>query len=442
MRGGTEIMSMRIAKPILWASLLALSAPSFAQDETVLRFHGAGWFEAGRIERSFVGTDLSNDYNDNWLQNTGGQLSVNATFDPRWEGALSMGVVGTHLARGGVSEVDHWFPFWVAYVGEARVTYAVPVAEAGTFRLSLGQFPYNYSPDAKNLGVYLTRGYVYPGTLESGFGNVFGAVARYEQGGFRNEVVAKSEDQKPLYDWSFMDVASYVVRPGLEIGAGVNFYRLIAQNDALTSPGLTCGGNYGQCSYVDTTGTGAGGEPDTITGSLAGTKLMARFHLDPKALFGFDRLGSLPLGQRDLVLYGEWALLGLKNYPIYLDDPLRRMPVMLGLNLPAFGALDYLSVEVEYYASRNSSNNVGAGFGGAWVPDFKDDPDVARYAGRDDWKWSVNLAKTFFGHAQILAQAANDHLRPGGSHDVPWVGKEGLRTPEDWYWTCKLAYFF
>lgn len=445
MRRDTNIMSLRTAFSRISASLLLLAGTasvSFAQDDLKLEYHGAGWVQIGRIEKSFVGTDFSNNYNDNWMQTSGGQLAVNARFSPEWDGALSVGVAGVHLARGGVSEIDHWYPFWVAYVGEARVTYTHPVLESGTFKLSFGTFPYNYNPDAKNLGVYLMRGYVYPGTLESGFGSVTGGLARYEQGGFRNDLILKSEDQKPLYDLSVIDAVQYQVIPGFEVGAGVNFYRLIPQNEDLTTPGTECGGVYGQCSYVDTTGVGAGGEPDTVTGSLAGTKLMARFHLDPKLLFGLGRVGSLTLGKQDLVLYGEAALLGLKDYPLYLDDKWRRMPAMLGFNLPVFGALDFLSLEVEYYASKNSSNTVGANFGGAWVPDFKDDPDVARYASRDDWKWSVNAAKTVFGNMQLSTQIANDHLRLGGSHDVPWVGKEAMRTPKDWYWTCKLAYFF
>jgi hypothetical protein len=167
---------------------------------------------------------------------------------------------------------------------------------------------------------------------------------------------------------------------------------------------------------------------------------MARFSLDPKALFGLSGVGGLAFGKSDLKLYGETALLGTKSYPVYFDDAWRRMPVMMGFDLPVFGALDFLSVEAEYYASKNSSDQVGAAFGSAWVT--SNDPDAAYYAGRDDWKWSVNAAKTWFGSVQVSGQVANDHLRLGGTHDIPWVGKEAMRTPKDWYWTFKLAYFF
>ena len=263
-----------------------------------------------------------------------------------------------------------------------------------------------------------------------------------ERGGFRNDLLLKSEDQKPLYDGSLIDAASYRVVDGVEIGAGVNFYRLFQHNSHLTSPGQDCGGlSYGTCSYVDYSDTAGGNPPDTVTGSLSGTKLMARFSVDPKALFHFASLGGRAFGQSDLKLYGETALLGVQDYPDFYDDAFRRMPVMLGFNLPMFGVLDYLSVEGEYYASRNSSDTRGAAFGGGWVP-WQSDTDLESYRDRDDWKWSVNAARTLFGGLQLSGQVANDHLRLGGTHDIPWIGREALRTPKDWYWTCKLAYFF
>jgi hypothetical protein len=163
--------------------------------------------------------------------------------------------------------------------------------------------------------------------------------------------------------------------------------------------------------------------------------LMARFSLDPKALFGMGSIGGRAFGQGDLVLYGEAALLGVKDFPLVYDDPLRRLPVMLGFNFPAMGFLDYLSLEVEYYASKNSSDNIAAQ-NGTWIPAVH--PAVDN--GRDDWKWSAQAAKTF-GGVQLSARVANDHLRLGGSHDVP-TGVEAVTTPKDWYWSCKLAYFF
>ena len=436
---------MTLRKTLLLTFLVpAATVVSHAQD-LKLEVHGAGWTQFGKIEESYIGIDVLGANDNNWLQNSGAQVGVTAKVDANWEAGLALGVVGVHGNRGSAEVAHFWYPFWVPYVGEARVTFTDSVFESGKFQLTLGSFGYGYNPDNKNLGGYLMRGYVYPGALESGFGSVFGGLARYEQGKFRNDVIVKSEDQRPVYDLSLIDVMSYRVTPGLELGAGINFYRLIPRDYDLTHPGEECTGSYGKCSYVlDSTGNiAASPDPsdptqDTVTGSLAGIKAMARVSVDPKALFGFSSLGSLTFGKQDLILYSEAAIIGFKNYDVFYDDILQRIPVMVGFNFPAFGYLDYLSLEVEYYASKNSSDNVGAAFGGGWIPRQNDD-DIY---GRDDWKWSVNAAKTMLGNLQLTAQVANDHLRTGGWHNVPNSGKEALRTPKDWYWTCKLAYFF
>jgi hypothetical protein len=426
-----RIMNLRTIS--LQALLLpALSLVAHAED-LKLEYHGAGWTQIGRVEESYAGTaNVQNDNDNNWMQNVGAQLSVTAKVDAHWDAGLSIGVVGVHGARGQREVADFWYPFWVPYIGEARVTYTDSVFNAGRFQLTMGNFGYGYGSNNKNLGLYLMRGYVYPGALESGFGNVFGALARYDHGKFRNDVIVKSEEQRPAYDLSLIDVVSYQVHPGFELGAGVNFYRLIPRDGKLTTPDSVCSGSYGFCSIMDPS------DSTLVLGSLAGTKVMARFSADPKLLFGFSNIGSLAFGKQDLVFYGEAAIIGVKDYRVVYDDILQRIPVMLGLNLPTFGHLDVFSIEGEYYASKNSSDNFHANFGGAWVP-RQDDDDV--YA-RDDWKWSVNAAKTLVGNLQLSAQVANDHLRLGGWHNEPNSGKEALRTPKDWYWTCKLAYFF
>jgi hypothetical protein len=429
--------------PVLLAFCAAFLPWNAGAQESAVEFHGAGWFQFGRVERSSGNPSEENYYNKNWMQNAGGQVNSGLKIDEHWDAGLGLGVVQVHLIRGNQGN-GNWYPFYVPYVAEARVTYATSFTDGDKFRLSLGSIPYGYNPDAKNLGVYLLKGYVYPGALVSGFGNVFGAVAGYQKGAFRNDLILNSEmEDRPLYDYSIADVVSYRIVPGFEVGAGVNFYRVLAQNSDLTSPGRDCESDLGPKAvqgqenpcYIIVRDT-AGIPTDTVTGSLAGTKLMARFSIDPKALFGFSGAGSLAFGKNDLLFYGEAAILGTKDYPVIYDDIFRRMPVMVGFNFPAFGLLDYLSVEVEYYASKNSSDNLSAQ-NGTWIPPVNPAVNNAR----DDWKWSAQAAKTLWGSAQLSAQVANDHLRLGGSHDKP-SGVEALTTPKDWYWTCKLAYFF
>jgi hypothetical protein len=252
-------------------------------------------------------------------------------------------------------------------------------------------------------------------------------------------------EDKPYHDLSVADVLSWRIAQGLEVGGGINLYRVLPSNEKATSPGKDCTpGQQGidayksnqsnTCFILDSVGVNASGEAvyDTIAGSLSGVKLMARFRVDPKALMG---LGTGPFGKNDWVVYGELAVLGLKDYPIYYDDILQRIPVMIGFNLPGFGYFDG-SVEIQYYASKFTGDNLGAQ-NGVWLPVL----DPGRSGKRDDWKYSLNVSRLMRGHILLTGQIANDDLRLGGYHYEP-AGKEAMRTPADWYWAAKLGYFF
>ena len=424
---------------ITGAALVAALSLGHAQSPDVT-IGGAGWMQIGKIEKSTV-LQGDNDYNDNWMQNGGAQLNFSSRFDERWDGAFGFGVVGVHLARGSRSQANFWYPFFVPYVSEVRLTRTSEgFTDGSTFKLTLGNFGYGYNPDVKNLGQYLLRGYVYPGDILPGFGNVVGGVASYQAGAFKNDFIVKSENEhRPVYDVSVADVVTWTATDGFELGAGVNFYRVWRSNDAFANKNNDCPIADGeQCYILDSVGFDAGTNTtiyDTISGSLSGTKLMARFSLDPKKLFGLTGFGK-----SDLVLYGEAAVLGLTDYPKYYDDILRRIPVMVGFNFPMLGYLDHLSLEVEYYASKNFSDINYTGQSGAWLP-LTDFPATIADTKRDDWKWSVNASKVIFGNLQLSGQVASDHLRPGGSNHNP-NGFEAMSTPKDWYWTAKLAYFF
>jgi len=278
--------------------------------------------------------------------------------------------------------------------------------------------------------------------------NINGIMGTLKAGAFSNDLIANIEaDDKPLYDISVADVASFKVGAWLEIGAGVNFYRLLPADSRLTSPGKDCNesnlgpyaarGQPNACFILDTLGVDASGTPtriDTITGSFSGIKLMGRLRVDPKAAFGYREGGSL--GKDDFVFYTEFVVLGLKDYPQFYDKISRRIPIMFGLDLPGFNVFNW-SIEMEYYGSRNSGDNLAAE-NGSWIPPI-DDKSVNTM--RDDWKYSLNASKVFGGHLAFMGQVANDDLRLGGNHDDA-AGMQAMRTPSDWYWATKIAYFF
>jgi hypothetical protein len=445
----------RLFVSVALAAAAAAGAGGGTETEAATRMevHGAGWIQGGRVESSWEIPDQTNDYTKNWIGQSGGMLSLRSRADDHWETGLGLGTVMTQLARGSRGQAAKWYPFWAAWVDEARVGYASAAEGDFSFRLDLGLFPYGYNPDAGNFGEYLMHGYVYPGTLVMARTGPLGVdkglaglLAKARWRGLGNDFIVNIEtEDRPYYDISLADNVTWKIGGGFEIGAGINFYRALPADAKATSPGKDCqardlGINTGQtnqpdaCFILDSTGVDAAGATvyDTVTGSLSGIKLMGRLRIDPKSWLGWD---SGPLGKNDLVLYSELAVLGTEDYPIYYDDILRRIPVMAGFNLPGFGYLDW-SVEVQYYASKFTGDDLGAQ-NGVWLPPLSTTID----AGRDDWKYALNASKVFRGHIVLAGSVANDDLRLGGYHYEP-AGKEAMRTPSDWYWACKLGYFF
>jgi hypothetical protein len=452
---------MRLKPGIPLAALLAFAGWGSAQDSLEVKYKGAAWLQFGRVMHStdsLVNGGPPNNMNGNWLEATGVTVSSVAKFSPTWEGAMGMGVQQAHNARGDISVANNWYPTWAPFVGEARVTYANQFTETQKLQFNLGYFNYNYNPEAKNLGAYLLRGYVYPGSPISGFearhttaaSNIFGAMASYTLGSLKNDLLLISEtDNRPYFDFSIADVITWKPSASLELGAGFNLYRVLPRNKKNNSPGKDCVNlmsTYSQidaderevCYILDTLSVDTAAQTavvDTLLGSMSGEKLMGRFRFDPKALLGLE--GTW--GKQDLVLYGEVGVLGLKNYKKYYSDITRRMPMMIGFNIPAMGFLDKFALEVEYYGSKNMLDYGKAETSYSWVPRTEASVDNAR----DDIKWSLYLSKVVIGHIRLSGQVANDHLRMFGPPDIGFTSyAETLTTPKDWYWMLKSTYFF
>jgi hypothetical protein len=176
---------------------------------------------------------------------------------------------------------------------------------------------------------------------------------------------------------------------------------------------------------VQTDGNGnptATGQAAQITHSEEMTRsainIMGRMELDIGEMLGV-RATTGPFK-----LYSEIALLGVKNQPVYYENRLHRMPVMVGLHVPTFGLLDLLAVETEYLSNpyqdsqEELSLNLHESLVGPSMP-LPDLPQRAYNAPRfqqtsihaDDWKWSVHAVRTLTPGLKAKVQVANDHLR-------------------------------
>jgi hypothetical protein len=385
---------------------------------------------------------------------TGAQLSFAKQANDRVDVRAGFGFFATHsLVQPNAGYNSDVYPLVTLnpYVQEANVTYAFGSDPAeGRLSLRAGVFPYRYNAESRNLGQYLLRGPVYPGIVLSGHettgmmpiadmsgpptATLLGVQFHHAWGNFEGDALLSMETQYyPFYDLSPAYVATYRAHPGIRVGAGVNFYHLIPVDSKLSER---------KDNFI------ADGS-DTTYIYYRGTKVMATASVDPKAFMD----GHGMLGPEDLKIYAEAAVIGLEGNSAYREvygDYLHRMPVMAGFNLPAFGFLDYLSAEVEWYGAKfnDDLSRFNKGEYSPFPVPTKDSTDavVARNVKRDNWKWSLQGAKTLQGHIRIMAQVANDHWRPGiyrgySDSELP-LRKAILVTPRDWHSSLELSWFF
>jgi hypothetical protein len=256
--------------------------------------------------------------------------------------------------------------------------------------------------------------------------------------------ISSQVSMPPLYDISVGYTADYHPWNFISVGAGACFASLIPADKYETTFGYDTIATRKVPDplyrYVDTTKT----PPDTILYTFRGLKLMGRVTFDIKPFIGMEQ-GFF--GPQDLRLYVEAAVLGVKNYPFWYDTLSQRIPVMVGLNLPAFKALDVLSFELEVYKSkyRNSTENIwsnrsAAPYNNGRSTMFTESEKKYAYATTDDIKWSLYGSKKVTSYFRVSGQVASDHLRLWSTERKDY--DEVLKHPGDWYAAMKLMYMF
>jgi hypothetical protein len=493
--------------PIFLMGGLLLGAFHASSHAIPFRLSAKAWTDMGRIMH--VTDTLQQNYGGNWQQGMGMQITTIADLGERLEGAIGFGAQQAYHSLGNSEQEKYTLAKFENYISEARLTYSVGEKANPFFSATIGDFAFNYAPEVKNLGQYLFRGPVYPGFLVSSFkdpridtarASFLGLHLHNTLGNFRHDLLFSGErDFSPTLDWSLGYVANYRFWDALEIGAGVNFYHLIAENPAVTSPTrannpklfrpdsslIESGVAFHpyQLQYMEVVAPG-----DTVTYTQQGTKLMGNFSFDVKRMLGLPEA----FGEKDLILYGEVGLIGVKNYGTVYAKRSERMPFMVGFNLPVFGLLDFLSLEVEHYPAKYKADYSKLGYTNSlyvkgifqqsmkttYAPsaipisnkdlagerytlteegDFLETAtgDTIRIQGTeldaqnqtaDDWKWSVNIEKTVAGHVQFSGQVANDHFVPRPVRIGPINEGGGLTQAfsslKDWYFMFRVGYFF
>lgn len=338
--------------------------------------------------------------------------------------------------------------FYFFYLTRMDFVYSADEA----FNVGVGYFPIKYNDDARNLGEYLFRSGTYPQYLTTNFDFAAARVAGINAYGSLfgcfnyKALLTVNTEGVTMGDLNFSVLSSIsLLNKFIDIGGGISFCNFFSANSRHTRPSIGDVQGNSAAMYIDKDG-------DTATYTFAGTKLMGRLSIDPKALFSSDFFGK-----EDLKLYTEVAFLGLRNYPVSLDtssmgtrydDLLKRMPVMFGFNFPTFKLLDVLSVQGQWFGSmypNDATNYVLYGLPTPVSTKWHDGskciyPDSTN----DDWKWSVYAKKTLFDHFFVVGQIASDHLR-WDKFDYgaqAYMLSEALTQTKHKYYVVKVGYCF
>jgi hypothetical protein len=333
-------------------------------------------------------------------------------------------------------------------VGQAAGVYKFGDVENPSWTIQFGYFPYKYNPDSKNLGEYLLRDGTYPGYEVTGTAGwslmnsaLYMASGAKIHGNFLGNTLTADlnffieRDIEPNHDISPSLVVNYSPLEMLSLGAGVEYAHGIS-----FTPSILKGRQYlikGD-SVLDQQAPVDSGDRFTFQG----IKLMARASLNFGAV-----LKNPWIGDDGLKLYGEAALLGVKDYPVYYAKKMERLPVMVGLNFPTFNFFDILAVEMEYrkWGFLNSTGQLVDNNQPYWdvtvahVQDGTMTDEEKKIIKDQDIKWTIYAKKRIAEGISIYAQAASDWARGIDQNNV--LTKLSItQKPSQWYYLFRLEF--
>jgi hypothetical protein len=451
-----KIRQIRFISAVL-AGFVGLSSAQESPDIEFKRVSVFGEFDNGQIikgKTSFTENSpavQSREFNGDFFQRMGVWVTQEAVVRDRLQLIMGVGGVFWYSTPQNPEVTATKQTQFGPGISQAQAIYTFGDLESPTARLQMGLFPYKYNSDAKNLGEYLLRSGTYPGYIVTGGWNMMNSAGYMAQGlrlnvplwdgKFQSDLLLTMErDLPPLFSLTPTYVATVTPVPGVRLGAGAACNHCLSVKPSAESPRDQDGNNY-VITGVDSTGAYIRSTSERYT--FQGVKVTATAAFDPKAYVPMSFLGP-----EDLKIYGEIAVLGWKNYGYLYEKRTERMPVMMGVNLPAFKLLDVLSLEVQHYDSPFMNDFSQVLYGGLpiWnLPNLQDPTAVAAYeaaAKRDNWKWSVYAKKEVTKGINIYAQAASDHFRPIHMLEgiLPMMVPVTNGNGKEWYYIVRVSF--
>lgn len=487
-------------------------AASETPDVKILPITVGAAHEFGSINHGLVVSNPITEFDQSWVDHFGTFFTGEVIVDGHLDLKAGIGGVFEFPKPEAAQEQYGGSQAKLFFVGpsiaEGRYNFGDP--ESPVFSIGGGMFPFKYNSDARVLGEYLFRSIPYPTALFSGGFNVIGDNVAYLEGlrasahfaGLKLDLLLTTETNiAPLYDWSLGLLADYSIFGGLiDIGAGANFKRLIQIHDRKTevhdhensyfyhngkyysgdpayyrepaafltvlADSATARGDLAAAATFKARGDSLTAIADSLDPDRGGQLLDPTTHLIPGASYyttaGTMVMGRLAIdlkkvlpwsafGPEDMRIFGEAAILGLKDYEIYYTKMTERMPIMVGFNLPAFRFLDLLSFQFEYFDSPNL-NNVLQLASHNWATPYLptgSEPAFSRdsyndLTKKDNYSWSILMSKKIFSALNFNLQIARDHYRTV-STDFYYGSRleptEVLyKSSSSWYWMFQIGW--
>jgi hypothetical protein len=404
--------------------LFTMQAAIAAEDENSIKITPSGfaYYQIGQIE-SYTPDDGSLP-DKMFDQHFNGRLTLSAVINQKLR--IVVGAEG-ELGYTGVKDLATKMIFLLK---EAQGIYSFGDPENSPLQITAGYFPFKYNPESSTLGEYLFRSGAYPGYVITDFDFAkarlmgFNVSSTLFENLHLNALFTSEYKEPPFFDYSLTFLAGYKLpNKILDFGAGIDFNRLIP-----IDPSKTTDHDY---PALDNQGNQVFENGDSVFYTKIGTKIMGRLTFDPKPFLPFADL----LDSSDFKLYGEFAILGLKNYGAYYPDISQRIPVMVGFNVPCFRTIDLVSLEFEYYGQNPAYiANTPASASQAY-------PDHYSGSVRSYFKWSIYGVKTLTKGIAVKGLIGRDHFRgtdPVGNYDPA----DRMNGPYDWHYNLRLMYSF
>lgn len=351
------------------------------------------------------------------------------------------------------------------FLREAQGIWTILDSDAYSLSLSTGYMPYKYNSEVRELGEFLFRSGTYPfyliGEFDRPFARLTGIKGTFATSGelfeTRTDLLFLTEREiRPFWDASLAAVARVNVAKSFEIGVGVDFAHLFPTDPTITSPDTTQTRYFSDSTTVD---DGFGNMItiyDTAYYTFQGTKVMACATIDP---FGKIRnQGSLLsdiVGKNGGKVYGEIAIIGLKDYPANDYNPYgydnleQKMPWMIGITLPLWKVIDVCAFELERYPNPYPNSAAWLIRSGLPLP-YMENPNPesgydtgSAYVPR--WCWSLYMKKEVVSSFSIVGQVGRDHMRwemPIAYQTANYDYEDVMVKPEDWTWHLKTVFRF